>query len=124
MNFFMAGIGYFEKFLEIIAQYAIVGFELVGVAVIVYTGIKGAIKSIKKEPDTRVVLAKGLSLGLEFKLGSEILRTVVVREWKEIAIVGGIIILRAALNFLIHWELKEEEAQLNRELEREGEGND
>ncbi|HIW21489.1 MAG TPA: DUF1622 domain-containing protein [Candidatus Dorea intestinavium] len=120
----MAGIGYFEKFLEIIAQYAIVGFELVGVAVIVYTGIKGAIKSIKKEPDTRVVLAKGLSLGLEFKLGSEILRTVVVREWKEIAIVGGIIILRAALNFLIHWELKEEEAQLNRELEREGESND
>ena len=34
-------------------------------------------------------------MGLEFKFGSEILRTVVVREWKEISIVAGIILLRA-----------------------------
>ena len=44
-----------------------------------------------------------------FKMGSEILRTVVVREWKEIGIVAGIIALRAALTFLLHWEIKEEE---------------
>ena len=50
-------------------------------------------------------------MGLEFKLGSEILRTVIVREWTEIATVGGIIILRAALTFLIHWEIKEEEKE-------------
>ena len=48
-------------------------------------------------------------MGLEFKMGSEILRTVVVREWSEIATVAGIIILRAALTFLIHWEIKQEE---------------
>ena len=48
-------------------------------------------------------------MGLEFKMGSEILRTVVVREWKEIGIVAGIIALRAALTFLLHWEIKEEE---------------
>lgn len=41
--------------------------------------------------------------------GSEILRTVVVREWKETGIVAGIIALRAALTFLLHWEIKEEE---------------
>ena len=46
-------------------------------------------------------------MGLEFKLGSEILRTVVVRDWKEIGTVAGIIALRAALTFLIHWEIKE-----------------
>ena len=43
-------------------------------------------------------------MGLEFKMGSEILRTVVVREWKEIGIVAGIIALRAALTFLLHWK--------------------
>lgn len=32
-----------------------------------------------------------------------------VREWKEIGIVAGIIALRAALTFLLHWEIKEEE---------------
>ena len=53
--------------------------------------------------------AGDLAMGLEFKMGSEILRTVVVREWKEIGIVAGIIALRAALTFLIHWEIKEEE---------------
>ena len=59
--------------------------------------------------DTKIYLAKGLAMGLEFKMGSEIMRTVVVREWKEIGIVAGIIALRAALTFLIHWEIKEEE---------------
>ena len=42
-------------------------------------------------------------------MGSEILRTVIVRDWSEIKIVAGIIALRAALTFLLHWEIKEEE---------------
>ena len=51
-----------------------------------------------------------MALGLEFKLGSEILRTVIVRELSEIATVAAIIVLRAALTFLIHWEIKVEKA--------------
>ena len=50
-------------------------------------------------------------MGLEFKLGGEILRTVVVRDLSEIALVGSIILLRAALTFLIHWEIKNEESE-------------
>ena len=60
-------------------------------------------------PGTRLRLAKGMALGLEFKLGSEILRTVVVRGLGEIVLVGAIILLRAALTLLIHWEIKTEE---------------
>lgn len=52
-------------------------------------------EKLLSDEDTRITLAKGLAMGLEFKLGSEILRTVVVREWKEISIVDGIILLRA-----------------------------
>ena len=52
-------------------------------------------EKLLSDEDTRITLAKGLAMGLEFKLGSEILRTVVVREWKEISIVSGIILLRA-----------------------------
>lgn len=40
----------------------------------------------------------------------EVLR--VVREWSELAILGAIIVLRGALTFLIHWEIKTEEANL------------
>ena len=61
--------------------------------------------------ETKLTLAKGLAMGLEFKLGSEILRTVIVRDWHEIGTVAGIIALRAALTFLIHWEIKEEEKE-------------
>ena len=70
------------------------------------------------EPIASMALAKGMAMGLEFKLGSEILRTVVVRQFSEIAIVGAIIVLRAALTFLIHWEIKTEEAQMEQELEQ------
>ena len=60
-----------------------------------------------------------MALGLEFKLGSEILRTVVVRDLSEIATVAAIIALRAALTFLIHWEIKveKEDDEKREELE-------
>jgi hypothetical protein len=36
----------------------------------------------------------------------------VVREWGELLILGSIIILRAALTFLIHWEIENEKKEL------------
>ena len=48
---------------------------------------------------------------LEFKLGSEVLRTVVVRSTSELLIAGAIVLLRAAMTFLIHWEIKNEKAE-------------
>ena len=82
---------------------------LLSTAGIMLGGIPGFYLYLKRSPATKLTLAKGLAMGLEFKLGSEILRTVVVREWTEIGTVAGIIALRAALTFLIHWEIKEEE---------------
>lgn len=99
----------FETFLHQIVEIAILTFEFIGVGVIIYSGLQGFFLYLKRSPATKLTLAKGLAMGLEFKLGSEILRTVVVREWKEIATVAGIIVLRAALTFLIHWEIREEE---------------
>lgn len=101
-----------ECLLENIASIAIILFEFIGVGIIIWSGIQGVFRWLKHSGDTRIYLAKGLAMGLEFKMGSEILRTVIVREWKEIGIVAGIIALRAALTFLIHWEIKEEEKEL------------
>lgn len=96
--------------LEQVVGYAILLFECCGVFIIIITCMQGIVSYIKKGQDTRLNLAKGLELGLEFKLGSEILRTVTVRDLEEIFIVASIIILRALLTFLIHWEIKNEEA--------------
>ena len=96
--------------LEELTNYSILLFEFIGILVIIFTGIKGVINLIQKNPTTKLNLAKGLAMGLEFKLGSEILRTVVVRDLSEIVIVGAIILIRAALTILIHWEIKNEES--------------
>lgn len=98
-----------DSILEFVVSIGILLFEYIGVGVIIATSLVSLYKYVTRKPDTRIYLAKGLAMGLEFKLGSEILRTVIVREWHEIAIVAGIIVLRAALTFLIHWEIKEEE---------------
>ena len=95
-----------ESILHSFVNLAMLLFEYIGVCVITFSGIQGIVNYIRKSPDTRLVLANGLAMGLEFKLGSEILRTVIVRNLDEIYIVAGIIALRAVLTFLIHWEIK------------------
>lgn len=88
--------------------------ELFGIIVLVYSGFRAFIKWITKKPRVRLDLAQGIALALEFKLGGEVLRTVVVRQWAELGILGAIIALRAALTFLIHWEIKNEEQALEK----------
>ncbi|HIT94336.1 MAG TPA: DUF1622 domain-containing protein, partial [Candidatus Faecivivens stercoripullorum] len=98
-----------ENLVKWMAEYSLILFEVVGVVVIAVAGVCGVVNYIRRDPLTRLKLAKGMAMGLEFKLGGEILRTVVVRDLSEIMIVGAIILLRAALTFLIHWEIKNEE---------------
>ena len=100
-----------HEILNVLVDAAILLFEFVGVVVIIISGVRGIYSYFRRDPLTRLNLAKGMAMGLEFKLGSEILRTVIVREFSEIFIVVGIILLRATLTFLIHWEIQNEEAQ-------------
>lgn len=102
----MAGL---HNALAVLTDGAILLFEYTGVGVIIVSGLLGIVGCLRRDPMIRLRLAKGMALGLEFKLGSEILRTVVVREFTEILLVGAIILLRAALTLLIHWEIRNEE---------------
>ncbi|HBK02247.1 MAG TPA: hypothetical protein DDY77_04370 [Clostridiales bacterium] len=100
-----------EEIFYLIVNYCILFIELVGVGVLVYTIIKSVIALFKKTPRLRLDLAEGIALSLEFKMGGELLRTVVVREWKELVILGAIILMRAAMTFLIQWEIKNEKKE-------------
>jgi divalent metal cation (Fe/Co/Zn/Cd) transporter len=55
-----------------------------------------------------VELGKTLALALEFKMGAEIIKTVIVHDLTELAVLGIVILIRALLAFLIHWEMKME----------------
>lgn len=98
-----------QQILNQLTEAAILIFEFMGIGVIVAAGFRGIFEYVRRDPLTRLNLARGMAMGLEFKLGSEILRTVIVRDLKEMLVVAGIILLRAALTFLIHWEIKNEE---------------
>jgi len=93
-------------------NYAILLFEMAGVIILIVTLVKSFIGWVKSNPDVKLFLGQGIALALEFKLGAEVLRTVVVREWSELMLLGAIIVLRAAITFLIHWEIKQEERKL------------
>ena len=103
-------------------EYSIILLELIGVLVLLAGALRATVNYIKGDPNNRPALvggilepacraqlAEGIALALEFKLGGEILRTVIVREFSEIALVGCIIVLRAGLSFLIHWAIRTEE---------------
>lgn len=104
--------------MNVVVNIAILIFEFIGIGVIICSGIKGFLYYVRKNPNVKLTLAHGLEIGLEFKLGSEILKTVIVREWEEILTVGAIIALRAALTFLIHWEIKEENKHKSEQEEK------
>ncbi|MBP5270081.1 MAG: DUF1622 domain-containing protein [Clostridia bacterium] len=97
-----------EDVFRLIVQYGVLLIELIGVAVLLYSIVRAIIGLIKRRRDVRLELAEGIALALEFKVGGELLRTVIVREWSELLILGSVILLRAALTFLIQWEIRVE----------------
>ncbi len=101
-----------ENLLIYFVEFSTLILELFGICILVFTAVKSFIFWIKKDDSIRLELAQGIALALEFKLGGEVLRTVVVREWSELGILGAIILLRATLTFLIHWEIKNEKKEL------------
>ena len=104
-----------ELVLIYIVEICTILLELFGIAVLVYTAIKCFIQWIKRDNrHLRLNLAEGIALSLEFKMGSEVLRTVVVRDWEELGILGAVILLRGLLTFLIHWEIKNEEKTIEK----------
>ena len=95
-----------EKYFDLVIRYIVLLIELVGTVVLIYAIVSAVIGLFKRQQHVRLKLAEGIALSLEFKIGGELLRTVVVRDWEELLILGAIILLRAALTFLIQWEIK------------------
>lgn len=77
----MTPITQLEGILTTLVQLCTMLMEFFGVSILVSTAIKCFLRWLKKDQEIRLTLAQGIALALEFKLGGEVLRTVVVREW-------------------------------------------
>ena len=110
-------VHFLEDIVHFAAQIGITLTEMAGIAILLITVVKAIIGYFRKNEHLRLDLAEGIALALEFKLGGEVLRTVIVREWTELLILGAIIALRGALTLLIHWEISVEEKREKAMLE-------
>ena len=116
-------LGY-KEILNVVAEIAANTLELVGILIIIVGSGRALVRLfqclMKKQPFHVVIdLGKALSLALEFKMGAEIIKTVIIHSLGELAILGVVIVIRALLAFIIHWEMRLEEKETQM-----GKGND
>lgn len=71
--------------------------------------------SIRGYETTRLLLARFLSLGLEFQLAADILGTAVAPSWTQIGKLGVIAVIRTFLNYFLAREMKEEQEAVGTE---------
>ena len=102
-------VHFMEDVVKFAAEIGITLTELAGIAILLFTVAKCIVDLIRKHDNVRLDLAEGIALALEFKLGGEVLHTVIARNTDELILLGGIILLRGALTLLIHWEITQEE---------------
>ena len=98
-----------------VIRYSTLLMEAAGMIVILVTAVTCFIGFFRQKEGLRVRLAEGISLALLFKMGGEVLRTVIVHTWDELAILAAIIVIRGLLTFLLSWEIRSEKAEQKRE---------
>lgn len=99
-----------EYALSLIVPVIVHMVEAMGVFVITLGALKAfgkyALKLFDFSNDTiKLEFARALALGLEFKMGAEILKTLMIRNLDELIILASIVVLRFILTFVIHWEI-------------------
>jgi uncharacterized membrane protein len=72
--------------------------------------------SIRGYESTRLLLARFLSLGLEFQLAADILGTAVAPSWAQIGKLAAVAVIRTGLNYFLAREIKEEQEAVQSEL--------
>lgn len=90
--------------------------ELMGIVVVIISALGSFITYLRglvthRSVDVKFRLANGLAISLEFKMAAEILKTVLVRQMEELLVLGAVILLRALLSLLIHFEMKRDPAE-------------
>lgn len=101
-----------SNFIEVVHEYLnlfaylAVYFRSIIPFCIVCSAIQSMVVAFNKDKNTKKPLLKGLSVALTFKLAAEIARTITVRSLDEIIQIGALIMVKAAITALIHWEWK------------------
>ena len=123
-----ASSGPLESWLKLIVGYLAAGAEIAAAVVIGGAVIRGFFAYVRQlfsrsrlhhdaTESIRLKLGRGLALGLEFTVASDILHTAVAPTRLDILNLGAIVLLRTLLNYFLEREIRQGEQ--NRLQERE-----
>ncbi len=118
--------GPLEYWLKLIVGYLAAGTEIAAAVVIggsVVRGIGDYLKQLFSRgrhldatEAIRLKLGRGLALGLEFTVASDILRTAVAPTRQDILNLGSIVLLRTLLNYFLEREIEQGERRRSSKL--------
>ena len=94
--------------IPVAVEIGVILFEMTGIIAMLITAVKAIYSYATKNPETHHILAKGMSMGLSFLLGGELLHTVTAHSFADIGLVACIFLVRAAITYLLHWETQHE----------------
>ncbi len=104
----------YKELLYNFAEIVICTLELIGILIILAGTVRALCNLARHARNARrfnvvIDLGRALALALECKMGAEIINTVVVRDLQELGILAVVILIRALLAFIIHWEIRMEQ---------------
>lgn len=85
--------------------------EIFGILIVLITVVTSFISYVKEQfwripCNAKFQLANGLVTSLSFKMAAELLKTVIVTDFSELLMLGTIIVLRAMMTAMLHYEMK------------------
>ncbi len=102
-----------EKLINTYLPFFINILDIMGIIIVLIGSFRAFylyIKSLFKGSNAVIKskLANTLATALEFKLGAEILKTVLIKSIDELWIIAAVSLLRGFMAFIIYWEMKNE----------------
>jgi uncharacterized membrane protein len=103
-------VGFLVRLVEAAGAVVIFSGALLGFVRFVMAALRS--RNAKSFVPIRLDLGRFLALGLEFQLGSDLLRTAVAPTFVEIGQLAAVAAIRTALNFFLGREIKEEREEI------------
>lgn len=102
-----------------VLDYIITGVEIIGALIILVYVVRALFCLLRKDHNgCRNQLTTGISTGLSFLLASEVLNTIIAPGWTDIGMTCAILLMRAGMTLLVHWENKMEHQAAHQENEQ------
>lgn len=107
-----------ENTIESLVHYVAYAMEIVGIIIIIISGIKALYIFIKdgfkfNNMHVSLTIAEGLSMSLGFLLAAEIVLSILIKTVPNLIVLVGIAALRVGLTFVLHWEITQYEKVLD-----------